>query len=278
MTAQISETTAFEALMEQVVPIEGGACTATVTEDWMQGRAVFGGLMGAIGVQALRRTLPAETASRPLRGLMTSFIGPPGAGKLRIQCEELRSGRTATWAEARIHADDQLCTTVTACLGDRRESKISVPPAGRPECRAPEDSRAMPFLPGLTPNFFQHFHLHWAIGKMPMSASDGAEMGVWLRYRQITALSEAHVVALMDALPPAVMQMYREMKPISTLTWHLEMLDDLEGEDTRDAEGWWFFHVRADHAADGYSAQNATLYTPAGRAIAMSQQVIAVFG
>ena len=134
-----------------------------------------------------------------------------------------------------------------------------------------------PYIPGVTPDFTQHFEMRWAIGGMPMSRSDQSEMGAWVRFRNPQDFGESHVVALMDLLPPAVLQMFREFKPISSLTWHLEMLDDLSAEDAQDGEGWWFFHVYARGAADGYSQQNATLYAPSGRAIAMSQQSIAVF-
>lgn len=273
-----SKLTFFDELMAAVQVTEPSICTATLTEDWMQGRAAFGGLMSALGATALRKCLPTEVADRPLRGLMTAFIGPPGEGKLQVRCQELRSGRTATWAEARIYSDDNLCTTLTACLGDARESTIAVSPSVRPDVKPVEESMKFPFMPGLTPNFTQHYDMHWAIGQMPMSGSALSEMGVWVRYKNAVTITEAHIVALMDVLPPAVLQMYKEMKPISSLTWHLEMLDDLKASDTQDAEGWWFFHVKADHAAEGYSTQNATLYTPTGRAVAMSQQTIAIFG
>ena len=270
--------TSFDELMSAVKPTEAIGFSARLTEDWMQGRAAYGGLMSAIGMKALRQALPAEVSHRPLRGLMTAFIGPPGEGELTVECVELRSGRTATWAESRIYSDGNLCTTLTACLGDARESNIHVPAASRPNTKSAEDSTLFPFMPGLTPNFTQHYDMRYAIGQMPLSGSTESEMGVWVRYKHAKAITEAHVVGLMDVLPPAVLQMYTEIKPISSLTWHLEMLDELAADDRQDTDGWWFFHVNVDHAAQGYSTQDATLFTPAGRAIAKSQQTIAIFG
>lgn len=270
--------TSFNELVDAVQAAESGIYSAKLTEDWMQGRAAFGGLMSALAITAIRKSVPTEVADRPLRGLMTAFVGPPADSELSIEVKELRSGRTATWVEARIYSQDQLCTSLTACLGDRRESNISVAPSTIPKVTSVEESMKFPFMPGLTPNFTQHYELRWAVGQMPITNSSQSEMGAWVRCKDTDQIGEAHIVALMDVLPPAVLQMYKEMKPISSLTWHLEMLDDLNAEDAHDADGWWFFHVKADHAADGYSTQNATLYTPAGRAIAMSQQTIAIFG
>ncbi|MCK5769836.1 thioesterase family protein [Algiphilus sp.] len=268
-------TTTFDQLLDGMQPQAGDGCYgATLTEDWLQGRAAFGGLMAAMAVRAMRAELGPE---RPLRALLTAFVGPAGEGGLDITAGALRSGKSVTWAEARIAQSARVCTTLSGCFGDSRASAIRVPPPSMPATPGVEDSRSFPSLPGITPAFTQHFDMRWAIGDMPMSGSAQSEMGVWVRFREPGDFGEAHIVALMDLLPPAVLQMQRAMKPISTLTWHLDLLDTLDADDARDGGGWWYFHVHAQAAANGYSQQNATLFTPAGRALAMSQQSIAVF-
>jgi len=266
----------FAELMAEVQPGEqAGRYIGELHEEWLQGRSTFGGLTAALAVQALRLELGYE---RPLRALMTAFVGPAGEGEVEIDCASLRSGKSVTWAEAKLCQNDQVAATVAACFGGNRESTITVEAPRRPNVKGPAESQAFPFLPGITPNFTQHYEMRYAAGQMPMTASKHSAMGVWLRYKQPDNFSEAHIVALMDVLPPAVLQMFKEMKPISSLTWHLEFLDDLTATDAQDSEGWWFFDVHAHGAANGYSQQHATLYTPAGRALAMSQQQIAVFG
>lgn len=247
--------------------------TAVITEDWMQGRAGFGGLVAAIAVECMRRSIGRE---RPLRALLTSFIGP-AAGEVQIQCKVLRSGKSVTWVEARVLQDGKTCTTFSAAFGGGRESSISVPAQGMPTARPPEDSKLFPYIEGVIPVLTRHFEMRYAFGQFPVSSSKESEIGAWIRFKDGRHFAEPHVVAFMDLLPPAVLQMQSEPKPISSLTWHLEMLDDLEASDARDGDGWWFFHVYAQGAADGYSQQHATLYTPAGRAIAFSQQTISVF-
>lgn len=285
----MSDTTTFSAMLAAVEPKPDrghGFYVAKVTEDWQQGRAGFGGLMAALATNALRQEMARlhkadeslQLNSRALRAMMTAFIGPPAVGEIDIQVSVLRSGRSATWAEARITQSGAVCTTITACFGGSRESSISIKAEDREVVRTPEESTEFPFIPGITPNFTQHYEMRWAVGGMPMSGSKEAKVGAWVRYRGEEQFNEEHLVAMMDVLPPAVLPMLTEMKPISSLTWHLELLGDLTAADANDAEGFWYFDVEATATADGYSQQQATLYTPSGRAIAYSQQSIAVFG
>ena len=158
-----------------------------------------------------------------------------------------------------------------------RESSITIQPLPRPDTKSPEESMLLPFIPGLTPTFTQHYNMAIAIGQPPASQSKTSELGAWIRFKKQDPVGEPEIIAFMDLLPPAVIQMASTFKPVSSLTWHLEMLDDLSQPDTADNEGWWFFHADAQATANGYSQQHATLYSPSGRAIAMSQQVITIF-
>jgi len=45
----------------------------TVPEDWMQGRAGYGGLIGALALKAMRALVPEE---RKVRSLQIAFVGP----------------------------------------------------------------------------------------------------------------------------------------------------------------------------------------------------------
>src|SRR5689334_8859376 len=71
----------------------GDEYQVTVSDDWMQGRATFGGLVAAVGNEAMRRLVPRD---RPLRSLQTTFIGPTSAGTWRMRAKVLRVGRAVT--------------------------------------------------------------------------------------------------------------------------------------------------------------------------------------
>lgn len=244
--------------------------------DWSQGRTSFGGLTAAQALHALRRSCENE---RPLRSLMVSFISAAEAGDIHIHCEELHRGNSATWAEARVSQAGKLIATVTAFFGKSRDSAISVNAATRPDCPGPEHaSHVMASDNPLMPAFTRNYEMRFAIGGAPASASPLSEMGAWVRYRdEQEPLSEEQLVAILDLPPPAVMQMFTQPKPVSSLAWHIEFLDHLESDDSRDNKGWWFMHSRAKATSDGYSQEHTTLYTPSGRALALSQQTVAIY-
>lgn len=248
--------------------------TATISEDWLQGRTAFGGILASLALQAL---LKATDKPRPLRALMTAFIGPVSAGSFHIRTQHLRSGRSASWWQAEVIQDEAVKTTFTACFGEDRPSGIVVDTAPRVAATGPDTLPSLPFVPDLVPNFTQHFEMRWALGQPPMSAGKGTEMGAWIRFRQTEPLTIAHVVTFMDLLPPAVMQQLDSFKPVSSLTWHLSLLEDTAHLEKIDPQAWWFFHVNAQSAKHSYSQQEAILYDPEGKALAISQQNIAVF-
>jgi hypothetical protein len=66
------------------------ATTFEVTENWLQGRTSFGGLIAAYAVQAMRDVVGAAwPADFSLRALQTSFIAPmgcPARGRTYANC------------------------------------------------------------------------------------------------------------------------------------------------------------------------------------------------
>ena len=189
----------------------------------------------------------------------------------------MRTGRSATWGQAQIEQTGRLGTTLTACFGDNRESHITLDPPQFPQAKSVEDSFKLPFMPGITPDLTQNFDIRWAIGTPPMGGAKEPEIGAWVKFNDATGFGEPHLIALLDVLPPAVSPLFKKLGPLSSLTWQIELLDDLSKADAQDSDGWWFIHAYAHAAAAGYSQQQAVLYTPAGRAIGMSRQVIAIF-
>src|ERR1700736_443418 len=100
-------------------------CTAVIGEDWSQGRATFGGMVAALGNEAMRRLVPAD---RQLRGLETIFVGPTLAGSVQIQAEVLRIGKAVTIAGARLWSDNKVAATLTGVYGAARAAASSIAP------------------------------------------------------------------------------------------------------------------------------------------------------
>src|ERR1700722_15736503 len=249
-----------------------GACTIAAPADWMQGRSVFGGLQSALALRAMRGLVPAEL---PLRVLQTTFIAPV-AGAVEIHAQVLRAGKGTTHAEARLVEGRQRTTLVVGVFGQGRPSKaegLPPPPAPDPESHGAID---FPFVPGVTPAFAQHFKMRWLSGPALFTGTTRAPKAlIEVSLPDDAPASEAHVVAIADAIPPLALAMLTQPAPGSSVTWTLELLVDRF--DDLPLSGW---QVEAEVRAgrNGYTSQSSTIFAPGGRAVAMSHQSMVVFG
>ena len=66
--------TTFATLLDSARRITG-TTALTLPDDWMQGRAGYGGLIGALVLKAMRARVPVE---RKVRSLLITFVGPVG--------------------------------------------------------------------------------------------------------------------------------------------------------------------------------------------------------
>ncbi|WP_372430530.1 acyl-CoA thioesterase [Janibacter melonis] len=127
----------------------------------------------------------------------------------------------------------------------------------------------------MTPDFFAHVDLRLADGGMPYTTASTSHMLGWMRFREPTpTFGEEHFVSLADAWPPAVIQMLAQPRPASSLTWTLELAEDV----TAEPDAYWAYEVRTDHAGHGYGHTHAHVWRPDGTLVAISRQTVTVFG
>lgn len=247
----------------------GEACQVTVTDDWLQGRATFGGLVAAVGNEAMRKLVPRD---RPLRSLQTTFVGPATAGTWKIRAWVLRVGRAVTLAQCEIIDGDQVAAVQVGVYGMARESAVLVKPTAGVATRSVEelnDVRPPPHAP-----FVQHFAIRWAEGAKPFTGTYSPTKA-YIRHRDARALSESHLVALIDCIPTAALSLFKAPAPASSLIWTLEFLEhDLEFG----PEAWWRIDTSIDAGAGGYVNQTGLLHDPNGRPVALTRQLVAAFG
>jgi acyl-CoA thioesterase len=249
----------------------GEDCQVTVSDDWMQGRATFGGLVAAVGNEAMRKLVPRD---RPLRSLQTTFIGPATAGTWRTRARVLRVGRAVTLAQCEVFDGDQVAAVQVGVYGMDRESAVLVKPAAIDPPRKVEEINEVRYSPDRFPAFVQHFALRWALGAKPFSGTRSASK-VFIRHRDPAPLTESHIVGLVDCIPTPALSMYKAPAPGSSLVWMLEFFEhDLEFS----PEAWWRIDSDIDAATGGYVNQTGILHDPNGRPVALSRQLFAVFG
>ncbi len=244
----------------------------TVPEEWSQGRTAYGGLLGAIGMAALREVVPAD---RQPRSLFVQFLGPiPPGQNFDVVTEILSSGKSMTVAKVTIAVEGRPSFLQVVTYAVARESVAQVTPPSAPEWPAPETLQALPFLPKITPNFTQAFAYRWAEGPMPFSGSSESHFGGYFAYKGEPGPAEVALVGMLDAWPPAVLPMLKGPAPASTVSWSAHLLE----VPLVRAEEWWSYRARTAAAGSGTATTQAKLYAPDGRLVALSEQLVAVYG
>jgi acyl-CoA thioesterase len=260
--------TPFSQLLASMT-LDGTVLTARVTDDWRQGRTLYGGLSTALCVAAALRVFPALP---PLRSAQFVFVGP-ASGTVHATPMLLRRGKSTVFVSIDLTGDDGLATRALLCFGAARASALAHGGLSMVVVPPPEDCAAF-FVAGGAPNFAQHFDSRLALGARPVSAAADPDMALWLRHRDAVAgHGTVALVALADAAPPAAMAMFTAPAPISTMTWMVDILADAPADD----DGWRLMRSTAETVADGYSSQAMTIWTRAGLALLAARQCVAIF-
>ena len=261
--------TPFSELLARVESTDG-ASTLDVPEDWLQGRTLFGGLQAVVGLAAMRTLAPAQA---PLRSLQVTFLAPVPGGPVHAVAKILRSGKSTTHVEARIVEGGNTLALMVGIFGLPRQSAVSL----RPEQPAvpPTTSVELPWMPGVTPNFTQHFRAKWLVGSPPWTGSTSPHNVIELGMRDSGNATEYHVVAMADFIPPIALSYLKAPVAAASLNWMLELLPEDVG--SLSVEGWRI-DASMTAAHGGYINQSLTLWGPGGVPVALGRQTMVVFG
>lgn len=259
--------TAFHALMSG---LEGcnGRYAGVIPEDWMQGRTTFGGLAAAYCLEGALRAYPQQA---PLRSAQVAFIGPAG-GPVEIESSVLRAGRAVTFLGADLFADKGIATRAIFAFGAGRPSVFERVFTPTPAVPAPEDCDPY-FDSAFQPAFARQFDNRLAKGARPVSGSGHHDHFVWVRHKDERATSLAALLALADMPPPAMLPMFTQFAPISSMTWIVNFLTSAP----RTRDGWWLLQFRAENASEGYSSQDMMVWNRDLEPVIAGRQSVAIF-
>lgn len=258
----------FSKLLDSLTQIGERQSSITISEDWMQGRTTYGGLSAAICLRAVENDYPDLP---PLRSAQINFIGPAG-GEVSVKTEIMRRGRSVTFVSAEMTGEKGLATHAVFCFGAERESRIDKIFADRPQ--VPDYKEVKPFFEhAFAPSFAKNFECLLAKGGHPISGSNEHEHFIWVRHKDSAANDMAALMGIADMPPPAVLPMFTEPAPISSMTWMLNILNVNISTD----DGWWLMRSAADHAQNGYSSQDMQVWNSSGDLIISGRQNVAVF-
>jgi acyl-CoA thioesterase len=265
----MSDTVTLADIIQNLADRGGNA--VTVPEGWGQGRALYGGLVGALVAESMVRQLESP---RPLRSLMGNFVAPAPSGEVKLEASVLRSGRAVVQTRGDlVSGDGQVCFAATAAFGDNRPGLMvsaTIPFRARPRDSVPPVSSTQRALPG----FLRHFETHWTGGGVPMSGSGDRDTGMWVRHRcDMNAFPIAKIVAIADLPPPIIMSHYTDRVMTSSLSWSLEFIVPPESIQT----DWFYLDFTLEAAANGYSQQSGAIFDEAGTLLALSRQCMVYF-
>lgn len=249
--------------------------TVVIPSQWSQGRACYGGLMAAL----LYEAMAARAPGRPVRSLAITFVGPAQAEvPISFEVELLREGKAVTSLLGRAVQGGQVMTIIQGSFGLSRQSTVSFSNMPVAEMKSLEQSIPISYIEGVTPEYIRHLEMRWGIGGMPFSNTPSPAIGGWVQLRGEVPdipIGEAHMLALVDAWPPALVTHLDRFAPGSSLTWTIEFVQPLPVASTRD---WFRYRANIEHARDGYGHTAAALWTAEGELLALSRQTVTVFG
>lgn len=268
MDATVDATTPFSDVLDQLTR-EKAIYRAKPSEEWRQGRTLFGGLSAALAVSAAQRAIPDLA---PLRSAHFAFTGP-ATGDLELAPRLLRAGKSTAFVEVHGRSDSETALSAMLVFGSARRSSHHYRSLPMPEVPPPE-SLPVFFDRPFAPRFSRQFDAHFAGGAQPVSGADTPEFLLWVRHRDQAAPDEAaSIIALGDVPPPGAMAMFVTPAPISTITWSVDVLaDNFTGA------GWHLIHAAAESVGEGYSSQRMTLWHASGTPVLAARQMVAVFG
>ncbi|GGW76551.1 acyl-CoA thioesterase [Alteromonas halophila] len=246
---------------------------AVITKDWAQGRTAFGGISAGMLYASIRQHVSKE---RVLRSFTTNFVGPLALDTpFTIRVTRLREGRNVSQYTAEAIQNDNVCVVCQACFGIARTSGIAVDNNEQHQMQAPKKGNFIPQIPKVTPKFLRHFDLALDSGGLPFTRKKTSHYHGFMRFKKPPAeITDAHIITMIDAWPPTLLQMMKLPAPASTVSWNLEFIHPHKPVA---ADDWFAYQAHTRQAGDGYGHTEATIWDKDNEIIAISRQTVAIF-
>ncbi|MEZ5961167.1 MAG: thioesterase family protein [Hyphomonadaceae bacterium] len=262
--------TSLRAVVKTLIP-EGDGFAIEASEDWSQGRTLYGGMTAALAYEAVRR---GHDGLGPLRSAQLTFIGP-ASGRLRFTSTLLRRGRSSALIAAECFSEEGPAARAVFVFGAARESKVAHNFLPMPRVPTPDEVGSFRKEGGNTRRgFWNNFETRLAAGArlFDMSA-ERPEFSTWTRFLDTGGADPTTaLLAIADCLPPAAMVLFPESAPISTMTWTVDI-----AHIPQSLAGWHLLWASSEHAGEGYSLQNMAMWSASGELLAVGRQTVAIF-
>lgn len=238
---------------------------------WMQGRAGFGGLVAALVYESMRKQL---SRAAPVRCLQISFVGPVDDGALELVSEVLREGKNVSQVLGRGIQNGQTKVIVQGSFGATRESTIDLAPGAFSLTGALADTTKLPYIEGAIPEFTKHFDYRY-LTPFPFMGSEKRYLEGYVRFSESPdAMTEAHLLGLVDAWPPTPLPMMKNLCMASSLSWTIEFI---QPQPVLRPDEYSQYRAEIIESSGGYAYAKALISNEAGELLAISQQTTTHF-
>ncbi len=260
----------------QVTPDGPGRFAADLSPAWASLVGIHGGYCSAIVARAIAASV--TDPARPTRSVSTQFVSVPAPGPAEVDVTIERSGRTATFARARLTQEGRVRLVVSAVLAggrpgtdydDRPRPAMvpATPPAGLGRIAPPPEAMRRDRV-----SHFDNSELILDPDTVPFGSQDRSRLAGWLRPLDGEAITAEWIVCAMDFFPPAVFSRVDHPVPAATVDFTVHVLaSDLAA--LAPAGAHVYAEMEATASADGYTVESGRMWAPDGTTLATSHQL-----
>lgn len=265
----------FDATLRDLWQPNETGWTVNVPDGWSQGRATFGGLMAAYAAALAYRNLRASSAQGDdawtLRTLNVQFLRPSTGGEVQGEYVLHRAGKGTTFTQVTLTQAGATVLIAQLVFVRPRASKVDVAGAPMRAIPAAETLDEMPYIAGMTPEFTQNIAFRWGAGAYPFSGAKDPSYTGYCRFRVPFGDAEG-MIGLLDAWPCPSLSLAKGVAMSSSVMWTAHLL-----EVPSETQGWFGFEYDTLAGKDGLHTAAGRLFSPDGRLIGWTEQLVTVF-
>lgn len=235
------------------------------TDDWYQGRSVYGGLIFAQIAHAVK-----QYSTLPIRHLNIDICAPVLVGDCTIQVVNARKGVNSHFMYVALLQNEKVAAHGTVICGGARCSDFDIHQFIPPESTPPQ-SPPLPKNP-MMPAFTQHFEYWPTIGSLPFSQSKDLRCGGWIGSRHDNLIDDEMILALLDAWWPSLILAIPKPRPMGTISFSVDISVTEPFEQTEPC----LIENNSLEIQDGYSIERNMLWSADGRLLACAQQNVVI--
>ena len=238
--------------------------TAELHERWSSLVGIHGGYTAAIVVRAM--TAAVDDPSRALRSFATQFAAIPRPGRVDITVTVERVGKSMTTTSAHLIQEGKVLQVAHAVSSTSRPG-LAYDDHVWPRTTGPGDASRFT-APGDV-GHFQNADVRLDPEVVPFSEGDTAWMAAWVGPLDGEPIDAAWLVAMCDVLPPAVFTRTKGPVKAATVEYVVHLAT---GEPSLPAGEHAYLSCRSPLSYEGFAVEDATMWGPDGRVLAVARQ------